>query len=57
LHQVDKLTNIKYSKTINFLCAGNEDFVKYQAQGGAFNRKPPLAYALALAWSILTMHN
>jgi len=24
----------KYAKTINLLCAGNKDFVKYQAQGG-----------------------
>jgi len=24
----------KYAKTFDFLCAGNKDFVKYQAQGG-----------------------
>ena len=24
----------KYAKTFNFVCAGNKDFVKYQAQGG-----------------------
>jgi len=33
-----------YAKTINLLCAGNNVFVKYQAQGVTPN--PPLAYAL-----------
>jgi len=28
-------------ETLNLLCAGNEVFVKYQAQGG-FNPNPPL---------------
>jgi len=32
--KVDNLTSKKYAKTCNFLCAGNKDFVKYQAQGG-----------------------
>jgi len=41
LHQVDKLTSKKYAKTFNLLCAGNNYFVKYQAQGGGFNPKPP----------------
>ena len=45
LHYVDKLTNKKYAKTINLLCAGKNVFVKYQAQGG-FNPNP-LAHALA----------
>ena len=31
----------KYAKTIHFLCAGNKVFVKYQAQGGVVNPKPP----------------
>jgi len=30
-----------YAKTTIFLCGGNKDFVKYQAQGGV-NPKPPL---------------
>jgi len=33
LHKVDKLTGKKYAKTINFLCAGTQVFVKYQTQG------------------------
>jgi len=41
-----KLTSKKYAKTFNFLCAGNKDFVKYQAQEGDFNPNPPLAYDL-----------
>jgi len=40
-HLVDKLTNKKYAKTINLLCAGNKAFVKDQAQG-VFNPNPPL---------------
>jgi len=36
----------KYAKTVNLLCAGNELFVKYQAEGGV-NPNPSLAYALA----------
>jgi len=44
--KVDKLTSKKYAKTFNFLCAGNKDFVKYQAQGG-IKPQTPLAYALA----------
>jgi len=28
------LTSKKYAKTFYFLCAGNKDFVKYQAQVG-----------------------
>jgi len=31
----------KYAKTVNLLCAGNELFVKYQAEGGV-NPNPPL---------------
>jgi len=34
LHYVEKLTSKKYAKTIYLLCAGNELFVKYQAEGG-----------------------
>jgi len=41
---VDKLTNKKYAKTINLLCAGNKVFVKCEAQGG-FD-PTPLAFAL-----------
>jgi len=44
LHQVNKLTTKKYAKTSNLLCAGNNFFVKYQAQG--FLTPTPLAYAL-----------
>ena len=33
--------NQKYAKAFNFLCVGNNDFVKYQAQGGFFNPNPP----------------
>jgi len=43
---VEKLTNKKYAKTINFLCAGNKVFVKNQAQGGGLTPTPlrtPLA--------------
>jgi len=39
----------KYAKTFNFPCAGNKDFVKYQAQGGV-NPKPPLVYALGCSF-------
>jgi len=42
--QINK-QKVGYAKTINLLCAGNTDFVKYQAEGG-FNPNP-LAYALA----------
>ena len=38
----------KYAKTVNLLCAGNNVFVKYQAQGGVLTPKPPLAYALGV---------
>jgi len=38
IRQINKQQN--YAKTINLLCAGNEVFVKYQAQGFFF------AYAL-----------
>ena len=31
----------KYAKTINLLCAGNNVFVKYQAQGGVLPKNPP----------------
>jgi len=44
LHQVYKLTNKKYAKTINLLCAGNKVFVKYQAQGFFLAPTLPLAY-------------
>ena len=27
-----QINNQKYAKTFNFLCAGNKDFVKHQAQ-------------------------
>ena len=37
--QIDKK---KHAKTFNFLCAGNKDFVKYQAQGGVLTPTPPL---------------
>ena len=37
LHLADKLTNKKYAKTINLLCAGNIVFFLYQAQGGGLN--------------------
>jgi len=40
LHLVDKLTNRKYAKTINLLCAGNKVFVKNQAQGGVLTPTP-----------------
>jgi len=30
-----------YAKSVDLLCAGNKDFVKYQAQGGGFNPKFP----------------
>jgi len=46
LHQVDKLTNKKYAKTINIFCADNKVFVKCQAQTGV-NPKPPLRTPLA----------
>jgi len=43
-----QLTSKKYAKTVNLLCAGNELFVKYQAEGGVNPNPPnPLAYALA----------
>jgi len=35
----------KYANTFNLLCAGNKDFVKYQAHRG-FLTPTPLAYAL-----------
>ena len=37
----------KICETINFFCAGDKRFVKYQAQGGGFNPTTPLAHALA----------
>jgi len=45
----------KYAKTINFLCAVNKVFVKYQAQWGV-NPKPPLAYALGYLYVNLSKH-
>jgi len=41
LHLSRQITSKKYAKTVNLLCAGNELFVKYQAEGGGFNPKPP----------------
>jgi len=43
LHYVGKLTSKKYAKTVNLLCASNELFVKYQAEGGVLtpNSHPP----------------
>jgi len=35
-----------YVKTFNFLCAGNKNFVKYQAQGGVLTPTPPLRTSL-----------
>jgi len=35
-------------KTFNFLCAGNKDFVKYQAQGGVGGLTPNLSLAYVL---------
>jgi len=46
LHYVDKLTSKKYAKTVNLLCASNNVFVKYQAQGGGLT-PTPLAHAIA----------
>jgi len=40
--KVYKLTSKKYAKTFDFLCPGNKDFVKYQAQERGFNPKHPL---------------
>jgi len=37
-----------YAKTINLLSAGNKAFVKYQAQGGGGNLKPPLRTSLII---------
>jgi len=41
-----KINKQRYAKTINLLCAGNNFFVKYQAQDGGLTQ-PPLAYAFA----------
>ena len=38
----------KYAKTFNFLCAGNKEFVKYQAQGGVNPKTSPLRTPLQL---------
>jgi len=46
---VDNLTSKKYAKTYNFLCTGNKDFVKYQAQEGVNPSTSP-AYALAFLY-------
>jgi len=37
-----KINKQKVCENSNLLCAGNELFVKYQAQGGGVNPNPPL---------------
>ena len=46
-----------YAKSVNFLCTGDTDFAKYQAQGGGLIPTPPLAYALGFKVYLAKVNN